>query len=314
MTRFRQFLVAGLSSAILMASGSAHAIFRAYLSTSGSDANPCTLPQPCRLLPAALAAVDAGGEIWMLDSANYNTTTVGITKSVTILAVPGVVGSVLGNGGTALTINGAGIEVSLQNLVIRGSNGDIGVLVANAKSVNVIGSTVLGFYGFSNNGVGIWSNTGATATQLNIVGTTVRNNHHGIIVAGNGHATISKTHVLGNNGVGVWANSGTGISVVSVSDSVSSGNAHGFIATGSGGAFNSYMFVTRSVAAKNANAGFLTDGGITAFMLVGESMASDNASGFNNSGGDLTFQSRGNNTVSGNVVNLIGTITPHGGV
>ncbi|MBX3674712.1 MAG: right-handed parallel beta-helix repeat-containing protein [Burkholderiales bacterium] len=314
MTRFRQFLVAGLSSAILMASGSAHAIFRAYLSTSGSDANPCTLPQPCRLLPAALAAVDAGGEIWMLDSANYNTTTVGITKSVTILAVPGVVGSVLGNGGTALSISGAGIDVTLQNLVIRSSNGDIGVLIANAGTVNVIGSTILGFRGFFNDGVGIWSNTGTNATKVNIVGTILRNNHHGIVVAGNGRATISKSNVLGNGGVGVWSNSGTGIAVVHVSDTVSSGNAHGFVASGSSGAYNSYMFVTRSVATENANAGFLTDGGITAFMVVGESMSTNNASGFNNNGGNLTFHSRGNNTVTANVADIVGTITPHGGV
>ena len=48
-------------------------LFRAYLSVNGNDANPCTLQLPCRLLPAALTAVNAGGDIWMLDSANYNT-------------------------------------------------------------------------------------------------------------------------------------------------------------------------------------------------------------------------------------------------
>src|SRR5512142_3529722 len=87
-------------AAALLLSAPAHAqIFRAYLSTSGSDANPCTLPAPCRLLPAALNAVASGGEIWMLDSANYNSATVTIGKSVSILAVPGAVGSVLAIGG-----------------------------------------------------------------------------------------------------------------------------------------------------------------------------------------------------------------------
>jgi len=74
----------------------AHAqLFRAYLASDGNDGNPCTLYAPCRLLPAALNAVADGGEIWMLDSANYNTSTVVISKSVSILAVPGVVGSVV---------------------------------------------------------------------------------------------------------------------------------------------------------------------------------------------------------------------------
>jgi len=40
----------------------------------GNDSNPCTLVAPCRLLPAAIAAVINGGEVWMLDSA---TTTAG---------------------------------------------------------------------------------------------------------------------------------------------------------------------------------------------------------------------------------------------
>ncbi len=72
-------------------------LFRAYLSQNGSDTNPCTLPAPCRLLPAALAAVKDGGEIWMLDSANFNVGVVDIAKSVTILAVPGALGSVVAN-------------------------------------------------------------------------------------------------------------------------------------------------------------------------------------------------------------------------
>jgi hypothetical protein len=77
----------------LMSSVAVHAqSFRAYVASTGNDANPCTLGAPCRLLPAALAAVADGGEIWMLDSANFNTSTVNIAKSVTILAVPGAIG------------------------------------------------------------------------------------------------------------------------------------------------------------------------------------------------------------------------------
>src|SRR5262245_55407077 len=63
-----------LAAALLVPSlGTEAQLFRAYLASDGSDANPCTLPQPCRLLPAALAAVANGGEIWILDSAIFNT-------------------------------------------------------------------------------------------------------------------------------------------------------------------------------------------------------------------------------------------------
>jgi hypothetical protein len=310
----RSILVATLSSAILAASGSAHALFRTYLSVNGNDANGCTVTAPCRLLPAALALTDVGGEVWMLDSANFNTAPVSVTKSVTILAVPGELGSVVGNGGNALTINAAGINVTLQNLNIRNlAAGDIGVHVINAATVSIVNCNIFGFSVVG--GLGIWVNPGANAPKVNVVGTTIRNNYHGVIVAGNGHATISKSHILANTVAGVWSNSGTGISIVHVSDSVSSGNASGFVATGSSGAFNSYMYVTRSVATENSGAGFASDGGLTAYMVVGDSMSTNNGTGFSNTSGNaLTFQSRGNNTVTGNTANVSGSITAQAGV
>jgi hypothetical protein len=318
----RRALVAGLSFLALTAGGSVHAAFRAYLSAaSGNDANPCTLVAPCRLLPAALTAVDAGGEIWMLDSANFNLGVVGISKSVTILAIPGQLGSVVGISGTAFAINGPGIEVTLQNLnILSYSNtGDIGVLVANAKQVSIINCNIFGFEGLNggalNNGVGIWVNPGANAPKVNVVGSTIRNNSTGIAVAGNGVATISKTHVLNNNKGGIVSNSGTGFSVVNVSDSVSSGNGVGFVVNGcSGTTCASQMFVTRSVATENVNDGFLSQSGSTAFMVVGDSMSTHNGNmGFNNILG--TFQSRGNNTVSGNFnAQTSGTIAPQAGL
>ncbi len=317
----RRVLVAGLSFLALMAGGSAHAAFRAYLSAaSGNDANPCTLVAPCRLLPAALAAVDAGGEIWMLDSANFNTGLITISKSVTILAVPGQLGSVVGINGTAFAISGAGIEVTLQNLNILSfsGTGDIGVLISDAKQVSIINCSIFGFKGLtplSGNGVGIWVNPGANAPKVNVVGSVVRNNSHGIVVAGNGLATISKTHVLNNSLTGIVSNSGTGFSVVNVSDSVSSGNTWGFVVDGCTGATcSSQMFVTRSVATENFFDGFLSQGGTTAFMFVGESMSTHNGNiGFNNIVG--TFQSRGNNTVSGNFnAQTSGTIAPQPGI
>jgi hypothetical protein len=69
-------------------------------------------------LPAALAAVADGGEVWMLDSANYNVAPVNISKSVTILAVPGAVGSVVATAGHAININTVGVKVVLRNLTI----------------------------------------------------------------------------------------------------------------------------------------------------------------------------------------------------
>ena len=82
----RRALAAMSTGVMLCAAGGAHAgLFRAYLSVNGNDASACALQTPCRLLPAALAAINAGGEIWMLDSASFNAAP-NITKSATILA------------------------------------------------------------------------------------------------------------------------------------------------------------------------------------------------------------------------------------
>ena len=141
MTRRNVLRNAFVLVATLLLSVSANAqLFRAYLATTGNDANPCTLPAPCRLLPAALTAVANGGEIWILDSANYNTGPVNIAKSVTILAVPGVVGSVVAAGGNAINIGTAGVSVSLRNLVIAplaggGGTGGINMTAGAALTV-----------------------------------------------------------------------------------------------------------------------------------------------------------------------------------
>ncbi len=137
--KLRDPFCAVLALLALAIGSTAHAaLFRAYLSTEGLDSNPCTLPAPCRLLPAALAAVSSGGEIWMLDSGNFNTTTVNINKSVNILAVPGAVGSFVANGVPALTVSAAGLAVSLRNVVVVPFSGS-----PTANGVNLSGTSVL---------------------------------------------------------------------------------------------------------------------------------------------------------------------------
>jgi hypothetical protein len=143
----RRTLLATATTLALAAASSAHAgLFRAYLSEAGADTNACSLPAPCRLLPAALAAVNDGGEIWILDSANFNTTTATISKSVTILAIPGVVGSFVGNGGDALVVNAVGAKVTLRNLVFvnLAGGGNSGVNFVTGTSLTIRDSSFTG--------------------------------------------------------------------------------------------------------------------------------------------------------------------------
>src|SRR5260370_26270645 len=58
---------------------------RTWVSTVGSDSNPCTRTAPCLTFATALTNTNPGGEINVLDSGNFRP--VIINKSITIQAV-----------------------------------------------------------------------------------------------------------------------------------------------------------------------------------------------------------------------------------
>jgi hypothetical protein len=79
----------GLAALTLVASGgAAFAARRTYVSVAGTDANVCTFAAPCRTFDRAVAMVDAGGEVIVLDSAGYGAATIG--KAASIIAPAGV--------------------------------------------------------------------------------------------------------------------------------------------------------------------------------------------------------------------------------
>jgi hypothetical protein len=51
-------------------------IQRTFVSTSGSDANPCTATAPCRNFAAALALTSPGGEVVAVTSGGYGPVTI----------------------------------------------------------------------------------------------------------------------------------------------------------------------------------------------------------------------------------------------
>jgi len=238
--------VAGLALAASIVCSPAHAIFRAYLALDGNDANPCTLQLPCRLLPAAMTAVDVGGEIWMLDSANYNTAPVSVTKSVSILAVPGVVGSVVATGGggnNGLNIATPGVKVSLRNLVfIMLTAGNYGVAFTDGAELTVQDCE---FANFTLMGGGIYAS--ALNGKVTLRDTTIRNSQFGFQVSNSGRAVLQGVRVL-NNGIGIYVVN----SQVAVSDSVISGNTQVGIEVYSGTGAPSSATISNSLVANNA--------------------------------------------------------------
>jgi predicted outer membrane repeat protein len=202
-------------------------VFRAYVSRNGSDANPCTLPAPCRLLPAALAAVKDGGEVWLLDSGNFNVGVVDIVKSVTIQAVPGAYGSVVANSADAIRVNAAGVEVTLRGIAVLNLAGsaNIGIRFIQGAQLTLEGIQAFGL------------NTAIAATAPNgllaVTGCTIRDNAAGLSVVGSLRTKIDASAFLGNATSGVSAQGGA---QVDIAGSVVSGSATGVTVAAASGA------------------------------------------------------------------------------
>ena len=299
-------------------------LFRAYVSGAGVDTNPCTLQQPCRLLPAALTAVASGGEIWMLDSANYNTGQVNVTKSVTILAVPGVVGSVVATGGGhAININTAGVKVALRNLVIvHLTSSTNGISFASGSELHVTGCEIGRVQG-----TGIYAS--APNSKVNVENTVLRDMNTGLYAVDSVVATLEGVHVTGNT-AGITISDGAR---VTVANSVVSGNIYGVqVYTTSGaaravvegssltgnliGAYAqaavaggiAHLSVSRSDVSHNQSFGFqgIEAASATTVMVADANTVSHNNVGFQFGSGPPVILSRGNNMLTFNVADVAG--------
>lgn len=107
-------LSATTSMAMLPPTTASAAVVIRYVSVTGSNANPCTLAQPCRALQRAINKTPARSEVHILDSGFYGNNA-SINRSITIV----------GNGhtvslGVPITIDGANAVVTIRNLTLAG--------------------------------------------------------------------------------------------------------------------------------------------------------------------------------------------------
>jgi hypothetical protein len=279
-------------------------LFRAYLAPNGVDSNPCTLAAPCRLLPAALAAVIDGGEVWMLASANYNIGPVYVDKSVTILAVPGALGSVVALGGNAINIATAGVKVALRNLVIvpfAGGGGTGGINMTAGASLRVETCLVANLPG-----VGISVN--ANGASVLVTDTVIRGNgDSGLYVADGARATVSRVTISGNGYVGVFAVGGLAGSTTTadIADSTIDANVYGVGALSSVASALVKVSVRDSQLVRNTNVGAIAQSnlGASATLSVSNNIIANNLTGiYTGTAGANVWASR--NTISDNGTGL----------
>jgi hypothetical protein len=202
-----------------LASMSAEAqVVRAFVSANGSDANPCSVTQPCRTFQHAHDIVPANGMIWVLDPAGYQPLT--ITKGITIQA-NGMGEITAVSGSNAITVSVTTSDpVTLNGLVIDGDGtGTVGIQIKSGPSVQILNSVVRHFHED-----GIIDVSSTSGSNLLIEDTIVSDNSAaGIVVqpsAANVNATLSRI-TANNNFTGV-ADSGT----TSIVNSVISNNSN----------------------------------------------------------------------------------------
>jgi hypothetical protein len=268
-------------------------ILRTYVSALGSDSNPCTASSPCASFQAALARTTTGGEIVVLNSADYGPVT--INKAVTITS-EGAVAGVLATTGVAITIAaGASDVVNLRGLGLDGANsGGIGIQFISGKSLTVQKSFARNF---TNSGIAFSPNASAT---LFVSDTVVTNNgSNGILVSGgSGAVNGALSHVSASgNGVGVLA-SGSGVNLA-VTDTVTSNNTYGIGATAS-------AVMVRNSTASNNSIGISSQTGAT--VRVSQSTITGNGTGWQATDTSL-LQSYRNNSVGGNTTDGSATQT-----
>lgn len=115
---------------------------RSFVSSYGSDSNPCSRQAPCRSFATAIANTVAGGEINTLDPGGYGPVT--ITKSISIVSGLGEAGVLVPAGGTGITISaGPDDQINLRGLAIEGAgNGNTGIRFNTGGFLTITNSVI----------------------------------------------------------------------------------------------------------------------------------------------------------------------------
>ncbi len=254
----------------------AQAAGRTFVSTAGSDSNPCTIALPCRNLQAAYNAVAANGQVDVLDPGNYGSLT--ITGPVSIQG-HGWAGMST-NIGAAITINAVSGNVNIIGVVLDGLGitGTNGIQFNSGGALTVRDSVIRNFMNY---GLHFVPNS-STLSQLYVSNTLVSDSGEGIAIvpAGSGGANGVLDHVEMENNftTGLEVTTSTQTVKVTVSDSVSANNGTtGANANSSGGLLK--LMVRNSTFANNHDEG-LEATGTGATIRVTRSTITGNGAGW----------------------------------
>ena len=287
---------------------SAFASPRVYVAASGSDANfICALPTlPCRTISKALLFADDGGEVIITESGDYDTFSV--SKSVTVVAAPGVNAGIVSSRSFAVVI---GQETTVKAVKIRNLN-FLNINTAEpTQGINDITAANLyvedcTFTGFSS---GIRATIGGmNAGKLSVRNSTFRKNDKGSdlgLIQSTFNVLVDSCK-FEHNKIGVFLGGQLNASIL---NSVMSDNDdYGIqLLTPKGSRTKA---VVDNCLLTNNNAGIGAYGAVGAYAYLTRSTVTQNIAEGVHIGLGATIYSYQNNTISGNFPDVSGSMTP----
>ncbi|HEY0461390.1 MAG TPA: right-handed parallel beta-helix repeat-containing protein [Pyrinomonadaceae bacterium] len=295
---------------ILLASAAAAfaQTMRVYVSASGDDANSCTMTAQCRTVTKALSIVDAGGEVVITASGDYDKFVV--NKSVTVAAETGVNAAIVSSVGSAISIVGVqpGDAISFRNLHLVGIGGQTsdGIINSFAGTLTVDGCVFTGF----NNALTM-SNVGG---QLYVHDTTIRGSLFGIGILAQQSEGVLKATIdnceLEMNDTGIMI---SGKVSAEIRNSIFAGNTSRGLQVRSTAANWRAEALVDNCQFNHNTAGILagaTSGGFAVVRLSRSSIVNNALSGVSIGAGGTVF-TLGNNVIAANFPDVNGgSLTP----
>jgi hypothetical protein len=275
---------------------------RTFVSGKGSNTNACSLTAPCRTFAKAVSKTDSGGEVVVLNSAEYGPVT--ITKSISIIAPQGLYAAIAVLSGNGITINAGTSVVALKGLSIVSQGGDNGIQSNAVDTLFVENCSVSGFDSFGIEHL-------APDSNLIVRNSVLRNNQIGIRIdntSGTVQATIDRTCMdLNWYGFELYPN-GSGAANATISNSTANNSTTaGFVNYSVG---QGHLHLESCVASNSITDGIYMASGSPNSTVISNCTISNNARyGVDNLGIVYTMS---NNKLTGNGWgDVYGTLTPY---
>ena len=272
---------------------------RTFVSSSGSDLNPCTVASPCATIAHAVLNTATGGEVVILTSGGYDGSFT-IDHSLKIYPAPGVVASIIGSAGNAITVDGQGVIVTIKGLYITTNGAMGGISIKNAAQVFIDDVTVDGNGPIGGGGAAIFVGAG----DVMVTHCRMRNTFRGVETNPIAFQNITVDHCLFEKMTGPAVHVSNS-SRVTVRDSVLT---HCYAAFNMGTLTSSMpeLVVVNCLASYNQYGAIIGSGAMARFTRT---TITNNGTGIQVAAGSTCF-SYGNNEVSANGTNLVGVLTP----